>query len=201
MCSPFVLLASVSQFPLVSFGSILMASGKDKPRATMSAASVKTVSLPGVCGTSITEHIVDGLRYPALAITTASGGPLDPMTSQTVTVWYDGACPLCEREIALFRRLDRKGRISFIDVSSPETSCPIDRSTLLERFHASENGQPLVSGAAAFAAMWRAIPWLRPIGEMARHPIILAGIEAIYRQFLKVRPRLQSVARRLSVRT
>ncbi|MBU6320520.1 MAG: DUF393 domain-containing protein [Alphaproteobacteria bacterium] len=121
--------------------------------------------------------------------------------SPSVTVWYDGACPLCDREIALFRRLDRKGRISFIDVSSPETSCPIDRSTLLERFHASENGQPLVSGAAAFAAMWRAIPCLRPIGEMARHPIILAGLEAIYRQFLKVRPRLQSVARRLSVRT
>ena len=34
--------------------------------------------------------------------------------SAPVKVWYDGACPLCLREIALMRRLDRRGRISFI---------------------------------------------------------------------------------------
>lgn len=118
------------------------------------------------------------------------------MATRTVTVWYDGACPLCEQEIALFRRLDRKGRISFVDVSSANASCPIDRSTLLERFHASENGQPLISGAAAFAAMWRAIPLLRPIGELARYPVILRALEGSYRLFLKFRPRLQRLVRR-----
>ncbi len=36
------------------------------------------------------------------------------------------------------------------------TSCPINRAALLARFHAMEDGR-LLSGAAAFAAMWRAI--------------------------------------------
>ena len=69
-----------------------------------------------------------------------------------LTVWFDGGCPLCTREIALMRRLDRRGRIDFVDVSGPEAGCPIDRAALLERFHARENGV-LLSGAAAFAAM------------------------------------------------
>ncbi|MEE4205106.1 MAG: DUF393 domain-containing protein [Erythrobacter sp.] len=109
-----------------------------------------------------------------------------------VTVWYDGACPLCIREIALMRRLDRRGAIGFVDVSdegAPE-SCPIDRATLLERFHAEEDGE-LLEGAAAFAAMWRAIPLLRPLGLAARVPVVLRVLEAAYRRFLKVRPRLQ----------
>jgi predicted DCC family thiol-disulfide oxidoreductase YuxK len=34
-----------------------------------------------------------------------------------LTVWFDGGCPLCRREIALMRRLDRRGRIDFVDVA------------------------------------------------------------------------------------
>ena len=107
-----------------------------------------------------------------------------------VTVWYDGACPLCIREIALMRKLDRRGAIAFVDIASPAQPCPIDRQLMLDRFHASEDGR-LLSGAAAFAAMWRAIPILRPIGLLARLPGALAVLEALYLQFLKVRPRIQ----------
>lgn len=106
-----------------------------------------------------------------------------------VTVWHDGNCPLCRREIALMRRLDRRGRIDFIDATGAE-ECPIDRAALLARFHAMEDGH-LLSGAAAFAAMWRAIPVLRPIGLLARRRLVLNLLERAYLRFLKVRPRLQ----------
>lgn len=122
-----------------------------------------------------------------------SGSSLEP----SVTVWYDGSCPLCETEIALFRRLDRRGRISFVDVSSEASVCPIDRGELLARFHAQEGDSALVSGVAAFAAMWRAIPVLRPFGEIARIPLALRSLETVYRQFLRVRPRLQVIVRRI----
>ncbi len=117
-----------------------------------------------------------------------------------VIVWFDGGCPLCRREIGVMRRLDRAGAIQFLDVASPDAgSCPLDRAELLARFHAMEDGR-LVSGAAAFAAMWRAIPALRPIGLLARNPLALRILEAAYRMFLRVRPRLQRWIVRLEAR-
>jgi predicted DCC family thiol-disulfide oxidoreductase YuxK len=110
--------------------------------------------------------------------------------SQAVTVYYDGGCPLCLREIGLMRRLDRRGRIEFVDVDDAETSCPLDREELLARFHARE-GDEMLSGAAAFAAMWRQIPILRPLGLIARNRTVLRMLEWTYLGFLKIRPRLQ----------
>ena len=108
-------------------------------------------------------------------------------------VWHDGSCPLCRREIAFMRRLDRRGKIDFVDVMrSPAASCPIDRAKMLARFHASENGQ-LLTGAAAFAAMWRAIPLLRPLGLAACSPWLLAKLERLYLLFLRFRPYLHRV--------
>ncbi|GMN03950.1 DUF393 domain-containing protein [Erythrobacter sp. MTPC3] len=113
-----------------------------------------------------------------------------------VTVWYDGACPLCQREIAFMKRLDRKEAIRFIDVAAgADPSCPIDQSTLLERFHARENGK-IVSGAAAFAAMWRAIPAMRTLGLIARNKTVLRILERLYVWHLRIRPQLQAIARR-----
>lgn len=121
--------------------------------------------------------------------------PVAPQRSATalprVTVWFDGACPLCRCEIALIRRLDRRGRIAFVDVARPDSACPIDRAQLLARFHARENGR-MLSGVAAFAAMWRAVPLLWPLGQIARLPLVLPLLERAYLAFLRVRPRLQA---------
>ena len=106
-------------------------------------------------------------------------------------VWHDGGCPLCSREIGLMRRLDWWGAIDFVDLSqTPPEACPINRTEMMVRFHATENRQ-LVSGAAAFAAMWRVIPLLRPLGLAARSPWLLARFERLYLVFLRFRPRLQ----------
>ncbi|WP_244490781.1 DCC1-like thiol-disulfide oxidoreductase family protein [Aureimonas frigidaquae] len=98
------------------------------------------------------------------------------------------------------RWLDRRGAIRFIDAAQAEVaSCPRSRAELLERFHAMENGR-VVSGAEAFAAMWRAIPLLRPLGRACQAPLALFVLERFYRAFLRVRPALQSIASRLEHR-
>jgi predicted DCC family thiol-disulfide oxidoreductase YuxK len=107
-----------------------------------------------------------------------------------LTVWYDAGCPLCRREIALMRRLDWRRRIDFVDATHSQTTCPVDRVEILARFHARENGK-LLSGAAAFAAMWRAVPLLWPLGMLAELPGVTPLLERAYLRFLKVRPRLQ----------
>ena len=106
-----------------------------------------------------------------------------------VEVWFDGSCPLCRREIAFLQRLDRAGNIRFIDLTSTDT-CPLDPAVMLARFHSREDGV-ILSGAAAFAAMWRAIPLLRPLGLAARLPGVTALLEWAYVRFLRIRPRLQ----------
>lgn len=112
-----------------------------------------------------------------------------------LTIWFDGGCPLCVREIGLMGRLDRGHAIDFIDVAgASDPDCPVNKAELLARFHARENGQ-LLSGASAFAAMWRAIPLLRPFGLLARRPLVLALLERAYVAFLHVRPKLQRLLR------
>ena len=73
-----------------------------------------------------------------------------------LTVWHDGGCPLCRREIALMRRLDRGDCIEFIDANGAGTY-PRDRAELLARSHAREEGR-MLAGAA------------RLRGDVARHP-------------------------------
>lgn len=90
------------------------------------------------------------------------------------------------------RRMDGRDAILFVDVAllGQGADCPIDQAALLARFHALEDGR-LLSGAEAFAAMWRAIPLLRPLGLAARNRLVLRVLEAMYVRFLRLRPRLQ----------
>ena len=111
---------------------------------------------------------------------------------QVVKVWFDSACPLCAREISIMRKLDWFNKVDFVAVlSTPD--CPTQREHLLESFHAQRLGGPLLSGAAAFALLWRSLPLLRPLGEIARIPFVLRFLEILYLRFLAIRPKLQII--------
>jgi len=122
--------------------------------------------------------------------------PTPQQPNPLVTVWYDSDCPMCIREINLMRRLDKRDAIDFVSIQG-ETGCPLSTDELMKRFHAQEHGEPIVSGAAAFAAMWRAIPVLRPLGLLARFKPVLWVLERMYRGFLKIRPWLQRRVRQM----
>lgn len=123
-----------------------------------------------------------------------------PADASRLTVWFDGDCPLCRAEVRWIANLAPGGVITFVDLSLGEP-CPIDRRTLLARFHAQEAGKDLVSGAAAFGAMWRQVPALRPLGLLALWKPALWSLEGAYLVFLKIRPTVQAVARRVRGRS
>ena len=127
-----------------------------------------------------------------MAVGSAIGGAPAP----ALTVWYDGDCPICAAEIGLMRRLDREAAVDFVDLSQPGV-CPADRTARLARLHAQPDGGPVLDGAAAFVAMWRVLPPLRPLAALASPPPVLWVLERAYRLFLKVRPGLQFLARRV----
>lgn len=125
--------------------------------------------------------------------------PHDPAPDQ-LTVLYDGACPLCRREIAHVRSLAERRQgsaLCFIDVSNEHpTLAPQERARLLERFHVQRADGSRLSGAAAFVAMWERLPGWRWLAYVARVPGALWALECAYRGFLRVRPALQALARR-----
>jgi 3-demethoxyubiquinol 3-hydroxylase len=119
---------------------------------------------------------------------------------QPLTVLYDGACPLCRREIAHAKGLaDQAGSsaLSFVDISEG-ASCAMsyaqDRPKLLARFHVERSDGSRLNGAAAFVAMWERLPGWRWLAKFARWPGATALLELAYRGFLKLRPMLQTVA-------
>ena len=106
------------------------------------------------------------------------------------TVYFDGGCPLCRREIAHYRALPGADAIEWVDAagSDPVVLGPgLARDTALARMHVRREGGSLVSGAAAFAALWSSMPQYARLGRIASRPTVLAFLEVGYRGFLLVR--------------
>ena len=119
-------------------------------------------------------------------------------TGEGTTVFYDGACPLCRREIAFMKGLDDERRVRFADVSVADAPLPPGKSRedMLARFHVRAGDGTLRDGAAGFATVWAELRGLRWLGRFARVPGVLPVLERLYRIFLRVRPRLQRLAAR-----
>ena len=114
------------------------------------------------------------------------GGP----SRATLTVYYDGACPLCSREIASYRRRSGAETIDWIDVArcNPEALGPgLERDAALARIHVREPDGTLVDGAAAFAALWQRLPAFAWLGRIAHRPLVLPLLEYAYSAFLRTR--------------
>ena len=128
----------------------------------------------------------------------------DPLWSEFVMtqlrVFFDGACPACSKEIALYRRADKQRAIDWRDVAheSDGFSLPLPRETLLKRFHVQRPDGEMVSGARAFIEVWAALPGWRWLARLCRAPGIPSLLEVCYRIFLKLRPTLQKFQRRKS---
>jgi demethoxyubiquinone hydroxylase (CLK1/Coq7/Cat5 family) len=121
----------------------------------------------------------------------------------TLTVLYDGGCPLCQREISHVQRLAQRqsgSGLCFADISRSDdtTVSDIERQALLARFHVQRADGSRLSGAAAFVAMWGRLPGWRWLARLAQLPGMLVVFEWSYNAFLRIRPALQSLARRVA---
>ena len=126
--------------------------------------------------------------------------PVQP--AQPLTVLYDGACPLCRREINVYRGLQplqADAPLCFADVNDTTVPLPpgTTRAQLLARFHVRGPDGELLSGAQAFLALWAALPGWRWLALAGRLPGVAWGMERGYRAFLRARPMLQRWAARL----
>ena len=118
------------------------------------------------------------------------------MSEHPFTVYFDGACPLCRREIGFYRKQRGAEAIDWVDVSAdPEkTGADLSCAAALKRFHVRDETGALTSGAAAFSALWRRLPAFAWLGRLSSLPLISHVAEGAYRLFLRIRPAMQKIA-------
>ena len=119
-----------------------------------------------------------------------------------LTVYYDGACPLCRAEIGHYRGCEGGESLNFVDVGKDDAGLgpDLDRAAARRRFHVRDADGRLRSGAAAFARLWLALPRWRWLGRIAGFPPVLPLAEIAYRLTLRLRPRLARLVARYGVR-
>ena len=110
-----------------------------------------------------------------------------------IRLLYDGACPLCSREVAMLARRDRgRGRIQLEDISTPEFDPSVyglDQQSVMDRMHGVLPDGSVVEGMEAFRRAYAAVGlgWLlAPTGW----PGLRWLFDAAYRLFARNRMRL-----------
>lgn len=116
-----------------------------------------------------------------------------------MTVYFDGGCPLCRREIGVYRGLSALQPVCFADITDPAHVPPAGVSSreLAARFHVRHADGRLVGGARAFLALWAALPGWRWLARMGSLPGMPHLMEWAYRGFLRIRPAVQRMVRRM----
>jgi len=118
--------------------------------------------------------------------------------SKATTVFFDGSCPLCRREISVYQKAVPATPINWVDVSTKAQGLTAGRSCgeLMSRFHVQTADGTLLSGAAAFVSLWLLFPGWRWLGKFGSLPGMTSVLELAYRSFLVVRPGIQWLFRR-----
>lgn len=108
-----------------------------------------------------------------------------------IEVFFDGDCPLCTKEIAMLRRLDRRSRILFTDVSSPAFdpgAAGVSMSALMAEIHARLPDGTLLTGVEVFRRLYAAVG-LGPLVAASRLPGVREALDFGYARFAKNRLR------------
>lgn len=108
-----------------------------------------------------------------------------------IEVFFDGACPLCAREIAVLRALDRRSRIRFTDIAAPGFDAGpvgVSPSALMAEIHARLPDGTLLTGVEVFRRLYASVG-LAPLVAASRLPGVREALELGYAHFARNRLR------------
>ena len=122
---------------------------------------------------------------------------MDSPVDQTkrFTVYFDGSCPLCIREIGYYQRRSGADQIDWVDVSEG-SFCTVDLSCTeaMAKFHVRSADGTLYEGGEAFARLWSELPAFKWLGRLFVLPGFRHVLNLGYKVFLPLRPSLQRLA-------
>ena len=123
----------------------------------------------------------------SLAIISSSS----PTFAKALTVYFDGACPVCSKEIDYYQQQAGAETCEWIDASrcsELQLGTGLNRELAMSRFHVRHPNGQLTSGMAGFAALWTVLPKTAWLGRVASWGPVPFLMEQAYRVFLALRP-------------
>jgi predicted DCC family thiol-disulfide oxidoreductase YuxK len=114
------------------------------------------------------------------------------MGTWDIEVFFDGACPLCRREINLLRRWDKRQRIRFTDIAAAGFDPQLTGKTLedlMARIHGRLPDGTLIEGVEVFRRLYTAAGF-RWLVAITRLPGLSSLLNLGYRLFAANRLRL-----------
>jgi predicted DCC family thiol-disulfide oxidoreductase YuxK len=107
-----------------------------------------------------------------------------------ITVYFDGQCGLCRREISFYQRIASKKAVAFVDLTDhPDVlkKDGVDQLDSLRILHVRNDQNALVTGVDAFRAIWSAIPPFGILAFLIGLPLIRPMVEWGYARFAERR--------------
>jgi predicted DCC family thiol-disulfide oxidoreductase YuxK len=103
-----------------------------------------------------------------------------------ITVFYDGKCGLCRREITHYRNIAPEGIFEWVDI----TVTPAEFNALgfslsegLKALHVRDNENVIHKGVDAFIIIWQALPRWRMLAGIVGLPFIRPAAASLYTAF------------------
>lgn len=109
------------------------------------------------------------------------------------TIYFDGLCQLCSREIELFQRLAPAGSLVYVDIASEDfdpAAHGVDAVRVHKTMHVRDEAGRLRTGLDALVAMWEVVPGFRMLATFVTLTPVRPVAEIGYALFAWVRPRL-----------
>jgi predicted DCC family thiol-disulfide oxidoreductase YuxK len=110
------------------------------------------------------------------------------------TIFFDGACHLCSREIAIFQKRVTDGSLGYVDISLPDfdaSAHQVDAQLVHRQMHVrNEETGKLLIGLDALIGMWECVPGFRWLAKLHRLPVFRQIGLLGYVIFAWVRPKL-----------
>ena len=122
--------------------------------------------------------------------TTPAAAP-DP-SDRAATIFFDGGCPLCLREIRHYRRRPGASNMLWIDISQDTDALAahgLTRDQAMARFHVRDAVGRWHTGAWAFAELWSHLPAYRWLAGLLRGLNLLPALDRAYTGFARWRLR------------
>lgn len=114
------------------------------------------------------------------------------MKNEQLTVFFDGACVLCSKEIEIYQKKDSAKKVRWIDISQP-TFRAEDFGVDPVRIHVemtAKRGEQIYEGVDSFIEIWKEVPGFSWAARLAQLSPIHLGLRMGYAVFVKIRPYL-----------